>query len=116
MKTWLFAAGLSAVLGVAPAIADPIEGAWRTQSGTTAAIDPCGGAFCIVLKDGKYAGKHIGRLKRDGAAYAGQVTDPKTDKTYSGKASVNGASMTLKGCVLGGLFCRGETWTRPTGK
>ena len=33
------------------AYADPIEGNWKTEAGSTAAIAPCGGSFCITLKD-----------------------------------------------------------------
>ena len=32
--------------------------------------------------------------------------------TYSGKASINGGSMKLSGCVLGGLICQSQTWTK----
>ena len=39
------------------ALADPIEGNWKTKDGDTAAIGACGGSFCITLKTGEYAGK-----------------------------------------------------------
>ena len=38
------------------ALADPIEGNWKTQAGDTAAIGGSG-SFSITLKTGKYAGK-----------------------------------------------------------
>lgn len=95
------------------ALADPIEGNWKTQSGETAAIAGCGGSFCITLKSGKYIGKRIGKMQAGGAnKYAGEITDPAEDKTYSGKASLSGNSLTMKGCVFGGLICRGQTWTK----
>ena len=92
------------------ALADPIEGNWKTQSGETALI--AGGAsFSITLKTGKYAGKTIGSLKAAGdSKYAGSITDPATDKTYSGKATISGATMKMSGCVLGGLICKNQTW------
>ena len=34
----------------AVAHADPIEGNWKTQAGSTAAIVPCGGSFCVTHK------------------------------------------------------------------
>lgn len=104
-----------ALLGSATtwAAADPIEGSWRTQAGSTAAIANCGGGFCITLKSGKYAGKMIGKLSpAGGESYSGSITDPETDKTYSGKARISGASMKLSGCVLGGLICKSQTWTK----
>ncbi|TIN59305.1 MAG: DUF2147 domain-containing protein, partial [Mesorhizobium sp.] len=54
---------LAATLMMAGAAsADPIEGNWKTQAGSTAAIAG-GGAFSITLKSGKYAGKTIGSFK-----------------------------------------------------
>ncbi len=92
------------------ALADPIEGNWKTQSGETAAISG-GGSFSITLKTGKHAGKTIGSLKAAGdGKYTGSITDPATDKTYSGKASISGATMKMSGCVLGGLICKSQTW------
>ncbi|MDQ6436925.1 DUF2147 domain-containing protein [Mesorhizobium sp. LHD-90] len=104
----------AALIGLAGAAhADPIEGNWKTQSGETAAIGDCGGGFCITLKTGKYKGKGIGKISAQGeGSYAGSITDPATDKTYTGKASLSGSSMKMKGCVLGGLICRSQTWTK----
>lgn len=93
------------------AMADPIEGNWRTQSGETAAIASCGGAYCITLKSGKHSGKRIGKMSGSGGNYSGTITDPADDKTYSGSATVAGASMKLKGCALK-IFCKTQTWTK----
>ena len=104
----LAAAMLAMTAGTA--MADPIEGNWRTQSGETAAIASCGGAYCITLKSGKYSGKRIGKMSGSGGNYSGTITDPADDKTYSGSATVAGASMKLKGCALK-IFCKTQTWT-----
>lgn len=93
--------------------ADPIVGNWLTKAGETAAIAPCGGnKFCITLKTGKYAGTRIGSMAIVSGAYRGKITDPATEKTYSGRASIAGAVMKMSGCVLGGLFCKSQTWNR----
>lgn len=92
---------------------DPIVGNWRTEAGETANIAPCGGdSFCVVLKTGTYAGKNIGSLVNDNGNYSGKVTDPATDRTYRGKASIEGTSMKMSGCVLGGLICQSQTWVK----
>lgn len=91
--------------------AEPIEGNWKTASGETAAIAPCGGAFCITLKTGAHAGKQIGKLSGNGASYTGEITDPKDDKTYSGSAAVSGAMLKLKGCVLK-VLCKSQNWSK----
>ncbi|MEJ6781413.1 MULTISPECIES: DUF2147 domain-containing protein [Phyllobacteriaceae] len=95
------------------AMADPIEGNWKTEAGSTAAIETCGGSFCITLKDGKHAGKKIGTFKADGDnAYSGKITDPANDKTYSGKATLAGSNLKMSGCVLGGLICKSQNWKK----
>jgi uncharacterized protein (DUF2147 family) len=110
-KTFLATAAVFAFgLGAAWAV-EPIEGNWKTQSGETAAISNCGGAFCVTLKTGKHAGKQIGKMSGTGAKYKGSITDPANDKTYSGSASISGTSMKMRGCVLG-VLCKSQTWTK----
>jgi uncharacterized protein (DUF2147 family) len=95
------------------AFADPIEGNWKTASGATAAIAGGGDSFSITLKSGKHAGKRIGSFKAAGdSKYTGNITDPETDKTYSGKASLSGSSLKMSGCVFGGLICKSQTWSK----
>lgn len=92
--------------------ADPLEGNWKTQSGATAAIAGCGGSLCITLKSGEHAGKRIGKMKAAGNnRYNGEITDPADDKTYTGKATLSGNSLQMKGCVLA-VLCKSQTWTR----
>ena len=94
------------------AYADPIEGNWKTQSGETAAINGCGGGFCIQLKTGDHAGKSIGKMSPSGdGAYKGSITDPADDKTYSGSAKLAGSSLKMTGCALK-IFCKTQTWKK----
>ena len=95
-----------------PAMADPIEGNWKTQSGETAGISSCGGSFCIKLKTGTYAGKQIGKMNANGAnKYKGSITDPTDNKTYSGSATLSGSVLKMKGCVLA-VLCKTQTWNK----
>lgn len=95
------------------ALADPIEGNWKTEAGSTARISACGGSFCIKLTSGSHNGKQIGKMKASGSGnYSGEITDPADDKTYTGKASLSGNTLRMKGCVFGGLICKGQTWAR----
>jgi uncharacterized protein (DUF2147 family) len=91
--------------------AEPIEGNWKTASGHTAQIAACGSAFCVTLKSGRYGGKQIGRMSGTGASYNGEITDPETDKTYSGSGAVTGDTLKMRGCVLK-ILCKSQTWTR----
>ena len=104
------AALLIGTLGPASA-AEPVVGTWRTASGETASIAPCGDAFCISLTTGKFKGRQIGRMSGTGAAYQGEITDPEADRTYAGRAEVSGASLKLTGCALK-VFCKSQTWTK----
>lgn len=106
------AAVVAAVLATGVAYADPIEGNWRTEAGSTAKISACGGDFCIKLISGSHSGKQIGKMTASGGAYTGTITDPNTDKTYRGKASISGSVLKMSGCVLGGLICQSQNWPR----
>ena len=112
LRKIIIAAAVMSVLGIGAAIADDINGNWRTDSGETAAITG-NGPFAITLKTGKHAGKRIGTMNADGGGkYSGKITDPANDKTYSGKATLSGNALKMSGCVLGGLICRGQNWQR----
>lgn len=101
------------LIATGAALADPIEGNWKTPSGTTAAIAGDGDGFSITLKTGKHAGKRVGSFKASGAdKYTGTITDPESEKTYTGKATLAGSALKLSGCVLGGLICKNQTWTK----
>jgi len=107
----MIAAGVLLAAMSAPALADPIEGNWKTKSGETAAIAACGGDYCVQLKTGAHAGKRIGKMTGSNGKYSGTITDPAKDKTYSGSASVSGNTLKMKGCVLG-VLCRSENWAK----
>lgn len=111
MKRALILASAVVLAAFSAQAAEPIEGNWKTASGATAQIAPCGGAYCVTLKSGKFSGKQIGKMSGSGDAYKGEITDPETDKTYSGSGSVSGNSLKMKGCVLA-VLCKTQTWTR----
>ena len=100
------------LLATGACFADDIVGNWKTDSGETAAIAGSD-SFSITIKTGKYAGKRIGTLNAAGdGRYSGEITDPATDKTYAGKASLSGNSLKMSGCVLGGLICKTQNCKR----
>ncbi len=131
----------SAVLGLAaPALADPI-GTWITANGDShVRIENCGGALCgnvVWLKEpndpetgkpkldknnadaAKRSRPLIGvpivlSMKPNGAGkWSGEVYNAEDGKTYSGSITERDANaIRLEGCVLGGLICKAQTWTR----
>lgn len=112
MKLLRLSVLLAVVFAPAMALADPIEGEWKTSDTSIATINGCGDQFCIVMKTGDWPGKEIGRLKASGKGiYSGTVTDPRDEREYSGRATLKGNSLKLTGCALK-IFCQTEIWSR----
>lgn len=125
-----FAAMVAGSSGLAAA-AD-ISGTWTSQSGETRVkVAPCGADLCGTIVWTKDGGKDVNNpdaskrdrslvgvrmmwgIKAGGSGYSGSLYDYKSGKTYSGKMALRGANaLELSGCVLGGLICRSQTWTR----
>jgi uncharacterized protein (DUF2147 family) len=127
---------------VTPAAAGDPRGNWLTENGRAkVAIVNCGGALCgniVALKEpndpatgkpktdnnnadaAKRTRSMIGiqiviDMKPDASAdkWKGQVYNAEDGKTYSGSITlVNATTLNLQGCVLGGLICKSQTWTR----
>ncbi len=96
--------------------ADPMIGLWRAKNGLIAIVGQCGSSLCITLRNLEYAGRTIGRMKRDGASYKGTVLHPGWNWTFNGFAKLSGNTVQVSGCVIGKVFCRSQTWTRISGR
>ena len=44
--------------------------------------------------------------------WEGNIYNPRNGNIYKSKMSMQGEMLDIKGCVLGGLICGGEAWTR----
>ena len=114
---------LSAALivgGAGAASAAELAGVWQRSDGTSRIrMAPCGGAVCgsiIWLKKADSPAR-VGQrvfydMKPDGAGWTGKAFNPEDGKTYTGKMSLSGDSLTTKGCALGGLICKSVSWRR----
>ena len=132
---------LAAALSAPARAADPF-GTWLTQDKRAKVrIVNCGGALCGNLawlqepndpetnkpktdKNNVDAGKKTRPLigipivldmKPSGTPdkWDGQVYNAEDGNTYTGSFVMTGAnSAQLKGCVLGGLICKSQVWTR----
>jgi uncharacterized protein (DUF2147 family) len=127
MKRWIIGAGLA--FGLAGgAAADPALGTWKTgvdgEGYAHVKMAKCGSNICgKIAKTFDTSGQQqpsdlIGRTividmapNGDGS-YNGKVYRPSDDRTFIGKMSVSGQKLALSGCVLGGLICAKQTWTR----
>lgn len=54
-----------------------------------------------------------GAKKTGDNTYEGSIKNLDDGQTYTGKVAIEGAQMNLSGCVLGGIICKTDTWTRP---
>jgi uncharacterized protein (DUF2147 family) len=124
-----------------PALAADPTGTWLTQTGgSRIRIADCGGALCGTIiwlkepndpdtrkpktdKNNSDAAKRsrpllgvqivLGMKPAGADKWTGQVYNAEDGKTYSGNLTVTGAgSLTLQGCALGGLVCKGQNWTK----
>lgn len=120
LKGALALATLASVAGAAQA-ADPF-GTW-TRPSTGAQVDfyDCGGKLCgkVVGVTDQTKKETVGKVIMTGAVksgdniWKGDLLNLEDGKTYSGVVTLEGPkALNLKGCVFGGLVCKGETWTR----
>jgi len=131
MKTSLALAVLASLIAL-PAAAQSPTGTFVSQSGDTRVrFADCGGQICgtivavrgqttdeknenTALRNRALVGIRMITMRPTGAnAWQGSLYNFQDGKTYSGRMSMPDAnSMSLSGCVLGGLVCRSQTWTR----
>ncbi len=106
---WIVA-GLA--FGVATAMADPIEGMWRTGDDALLKISQCGSAFCVDVAEGKHIGKRSGQLaKQADGSYTGTLKQFSTGLSFKGIANLDGNSMKLVAKALG-ITVKTDQWTR----
>ena len=124
----LMIATAAALMAAGAAMADPVEGVWKTQPGDDGAyghvtISTCGSKICGVLgkgfdKSGKaVASPNIGKrmiwdmTANGGGSYSGgKIWAPDRDKVYNSKMELSGKSLSVSGCVL--VVCRAQNWTK----
>ncbi len=137
-----FSMGLSllAALPITARAADAL-GTWYTaDKDSQVRITNCGGALCGTLvwlkvpndpatgrpktdKNNANASKQshpligtpivLGMKPSGQNVWSGDVYNAQDGKTYSGSFTLTSATTAeLKGCVLGGLICKSQTWTR----
>ena len=139
MKSYSLALGaMICVIGLlAPTTAvalsgDDAVGVWRTKTGRHVQLFKCGASLCgkiVKAKAGEKDSKNpnpklrkrsiqgvriLSGAKKSGAkAWKGTLYNTRNGKLYTGYITVKSKSVVaLSGCVLGGLICQGENWSR----
>ena len=121
--TTLFTATLAS--GAATA-AEP-TGDWRTEDGSAIIrVDNCGGALWGVVAWEREPGRDqrsgrptlgsavlINMRASSQARWEGQIYNATNGQTYKANIRMVGENtLRVEGCVLGGVFCGGQRWTR----
>jgi uncharacterized protein (DUF2147 family) len=121
LKLAAFAIATVGMATAASAQSSPI-GTWtRPSTGTQVNFYDCGGKLCAKITAVKDASKKadVGKVIMSGAdktgdgTWKGSLLNTEDGQTYNGVVTLEGPkALSLKGCVLGGLVCKGETWTK----
>lgn len=120
----------TAILLAGAAMADPVEGVWKTTPNDAGGyayvqIAPCGDKMCgTVVKafdsaGAEQTGGEVGKaiitgmtLAAEGSFTDGQLTAPGGDKVYPASMSVDGDTLKVKVCPS---LCKTLGWTKVAG-
>ena len=104
-----------------PALHASHSGTWLRDTGASKVkFAPCGGAICghiVWLKPGVDPKAKVGQrvffdMKPSGPnSWSGSAFNPEDGKTYTGKMTLDGGTLTTAGCVMS-VICKSTTWTR----
>jgi len=132
MRPRLPALALAAALMATALMAGPVaaqahelDGQWQRSTGTSRlqfeAADGGLSSRIVWIRPGVKTPAHVGQqiffgLVPDGDhKWRGKAFNPEDGKTYSGLVIRDGDTLVTKGCILGGLICKSESWTRVQG-
>lgn len=121
---------VAASFSTAAAARDGIEGTWKNRPNTLLVrIAPCGDALCgTVLAAANTAKESVrkagtanlvgtqvltGLRRASGGAYSGRIFNPNLNVHAAATITlVNPTVLLVRGCVLAGLICKEQHWTR----
>ncbi|CUH53312.1 DUF2147 domain-containing protein [Shimia sp. R11_0] len=128
MKKTLLAAAMT-LAAATTALADPVEGIWKTAANDEGSylhvkVAACGSDICGTIHKAFDASgsanpsyENLGKkmiwdmgVDGGGAYSGGKIWAPDADKTYKSKMSLSGNTLKVKGCVS--VVCRSQNWTR----
>jgi uncharacterized protein (DUF2147 family) len=113
------AATAALLVAATAAFAQSPYGTWtRPSNGTKVDFYACGGKLCAKVVASATAA-NVGKVIMSGAEktsdnqWKGSLLNLDDGQTYSGVVTLESAKgLNLKGCVLGGIVCKGETWVK----
>ncbi|MGB7127273.1 MAG: DUF2147 domain-containing protein [Methylovirgula sp.] len=120
MKTSALVAAASLLACVPAASASPGPvGEWLIADGSAdVAIRPCGANLCGFVSWSKDAANLVGRevlidMRPVGDLWSGTVVNAQDGQRYDARMMlVSDGVLKIEGCVLGGIFCGDQQWSR----
>lgn len=120
------ALALAGLLATTPALAEGVYGVWKTESNRDGAylhveIGDCGDKLCGTItktvnsENQEIVGrKIIEEMNADGPNKwdDGTIWKPDTDEVYDSEMTLEGQVLKVSGCVLAGMVCKSQDWTR----
>ena len=93
------------------------NGKWRRSNGAIIQAFDCGGGLGrkgIKAPEAHKVGKTImcGAKAAGANKWKGSLLNLDNNQKYSGTVTLKGSSLSLSGCVLGGIICSSDTWAR----
>lgn len=128
--TLLLGLSVAAAEATAASGSDALEGLWKNRPNTLVVkIAPCGEALCGTVvqasDDAKASTRKAGTAnlvgtkvltglrKSSAGSYSGQVFNPNLNIHAGGTVTLESPTvLVVRGCVLAGLICRQQHWTR----
>lgn len=107
--------GMAALPSVA--VAGSANGTWLRDNGAHVLAFDCGGGLGLKVTKSPEPEK-VGKTIMCGAKpsgdnkWKGTVLNLDDGQKYSGYVTLSGNNLTLSGCVLGGIICKNDTWSR----
>jgi uncharacterized protein (DUF2147 family) len=108
--------------GTAWAAAEPVPGPvgiWRIADGSAVVdIRSCGDNLCGYVASTAAPDAPVGQqvffdMRPEGDQWSGIIVDVSDGQRYTGKISlVSDRTLKVEGCVMGGMFCGGQQWSR----
>ena len=132
ISSWLFCGGV--LVAATPALAaSQLQGSWTNPArSVTVRIGPCGGVLCGRVTA---ASPHARETAADGGtdrlvgtelisdieqtgpdSWSAEIFVPDRNVHSNGEISLEGRNyMSVRGCMIGGLVCKEQRWTRVAG-
>ncbi|MBF0256914.1 MAG: DUF2147 domain-containing protein [Gammaproteobacteria bacterium] len=93
------------------------DGTWKRPDGSKAKVWMCGKKLCGKVISGEKKDFNMfggGLTKQEDGAWKGGMKHPKMGENmnFNGTVKLASGKLSVKGCMLGGMMCDAETWTK----